>query len=199
MQAITKAEKTRQFIIEKTAPIFNEKGYAGTSLNDLMNVTGLSKGCIYGNFENKDEIALAAFEYNKNRLTAYFESEISKMGNAIDKLLVYPKVLRNFLNIPIWQGGCPILNTSIEADDTHPLLKEKAANALSSWQKKIETNIIKGIESNEIKPDTNAKEIAVVMVLIIESAVMQTKVSGSTTELRIAMDFLEKMITNLRV
>lgn len=198
METITKAEKTKQFIIEKTATIFNEKGYAGTSLRDLMNATGLSKGCIYGNFESKDEIALAAFDYNKNRFTAYFENKLSQTQNSIDRLLTYPKVLRDFLTIPVWQGGCPILNTSIEADDTHPRLKEKAANALSSWQDKIETEIKKGIEREEIKPGTNTKEIAVVMVLIIESAVMQTKVSGRTTELKIAMGFLEKMIKNLR-
>ncbi|MCP2807331.1 TetR family transcriptional regulator, partial [Salmonella enterica subsp. enterica serovar Typhimurium] len=62
--AESKAERTRQYIIDKAAPIFNKKGYAGTSLNDLIEATGLTKGAIYGNFENKDEIALEAFDYN---------------------------------------------------------------------------------------------------------------------------------------
>ncbi|NAW50330.1 TetR family transcriptional regulator [Elizabethkingia argentiflava] len=194
---MTKAERTRQFIVKKTAAIFNEKGYAGTSLSDLINVTGLSKGCIYGNFKNKDEIALAAFDFNKDRLSAYFENKISKIENSVERLLVYPKVLRNFLIIPIWKGGCPILNTSTEADDTHPLLKKKAASALSSWQDRIAVEIKRGIERKEIKADTHAMEVAVVMVLLIESAVMQTKVSESTSELNIAMGFLEKLIRNL--
>lgn len=43
---MTKAEKTRNFIVEKTAPIFNMKGYAGTSLNDITAATGLTKGSI---------------------------------------------------------------------------------------------------------------------------------------------------------
>jgi TetR/AcrR family transcriptional repressor of nem operon len=58
---MTKAEKTKAFIIERSAPLFNSKGYSGTSMNDLMEITGLTKGSIYGNFENKDEVALAAF------------------------------------------------------------------------------------------------------------------------------------------
>jgi TetR/AcrR family transcriptional repressor of nem operon len=58
---MTKAEKTKAFIIERSAPLFNSKGYSGTSMNDLMDITGLTKGSIYGNFENKDEVALAAF------------------------------------------------------------------------------------------------------------------------------------------
>lgn len=48
-----KSERTRQFIIEKVAPIFNRKGYAGTSLSDLTEATGLTKGAIYGNFKKQ--------------------------------------------------------------------------------------------------------------------------------------------------
>ena len=64
---MSKAERTKQFIVEKTAPIFNMKGYAGTSVNDMMAATGLTKGSIYGNFKNKDDVALAAFDHNRKR------------------------------------------------------------------------------------------------------------------------------------
>ena len=58
---MSKAERTKNFIIEKTAPLFNMKGYSGTSMSDITAATGLTKGSIYGNFENKDEVAIAAF------------------------------------------------------------------------------------------------------------------------------------------
>ncbi len=58
-QTSSKAERTRKFIVERTAPIFNMKGYSGTSLTDLTAATGLTKGSIYGNFENKDDVAIA--------------------------------------------------------------------------------------------------------------------------------------------
>ncbi|RZL99390.1 MAG: TetR/AcrR family transcriptional regulator, partial [Pedobacter sp.] len=77
MQDITsKAERTRQLIIEQTAPIFNTKGYAGTSMNDLTAATGLTKGAIYGNFENKDEVAVAAFDYNFSKITEHLKGKI---------------------------------------------------------------------------------------------------------------------------
>jgi len=65
---LSKADRTRQFIVETTAGIFNKKGYAGTSLSDLTQVTGLTKGSIYGNFKNKEEVAVAAFEYNTSKV-----------------------------------------------------------------------------------------------------------------------------------
>ena len=47
----TKAERTTAFIIETVAPIFSRQGYVGTSMSDLTEATGLTKGALYGNFE----------------------------------------------------------------------------------------------------------------------------------------------------
>ncbi|AXY73669.1 TetR/AcrR family transcriptional regulator [Paraflavitalea soli] len=197
-ETVTKAERTRQFIIEKTAPIFNEKGFAGTSLNDLTNATGLTKGSIYGNFANKDEVALAVFDYNHNRVTEYIKAKLLATENAIERLLVYPYVYRNYLKVPFLQTGCPILNTATEADDTHPQLKEKAASALAFWKKAIENQVKRGIARGEIKADTNPAEVAVILISLVEGAFMQAKVTGRTAELKIAMDYLEKMIAGLK-
>lgn len=194
---LSKAEKTRQFIIEKTAPVFNVKGYAGTSLSDLTDVTGLTKGSIYGNFENKDEVALAAFDYNHQKVTDYIKSRILATENSIERLLVYPAFYRNYLKVPFLQAGCPILNTATEADDTHTALKERAAEALSFWKKAIENQVKRGMARKEIKKDTDPAEVAVVMISMIEGAFMQAKVTGRATELKMAMDYLEKMIRSI--
>lgn len=195
---MSKAERTRQFIIEKTAPIFNSKGYSGTSLTDIIDATGLTKGAIYGNFDNKDEVALAAFEYNFGNITNYIAIRIRERESAIQKLLVYPETHRQILKLPFLKGGCPVLNTSVDADDTHPMLKEKAINALNLWRSSVERIINKGIQTKEIKKSTNASDFAAILVSLTEGAVMQAKVSGKPTELNISMDFLEKMIHELK-
>ena len=196
---LSKAERTRQYIVERTAPIFNTKGFAGTYLSDLTEATGLTKGSIYGNFQNKDEVALAAFDYNFGKVNDYLKKHILAVDHAIDRLLVYPKVYGDFLKIPFLQPGCPILNTSTEADDTHPKLRLKAVDALNFWKKSIENQIKRGIERKEIKAKTNPGEMAVVIMSLIEGAVMQAKVSGRSTELRMAMSYLEKLIRSWSV
>lgn len=197
-KSISKAERTRQLIIEKTAPLFNAKGFAGTSLNDLVAATGLTKGSIYGNFENKDDVALAAFDYNFAAVNAYMKEKILASEHAVDRLLAYPQVYRNFLKIPFLQPGCPILNTATEADDTHPLLRKKAAAALVFWKKAVENQVKRGIERGEIKPATDPAEVAVILVALIEGAIMQAKLTGRSTDLNTTMDFLEKWLLALR-
>lgn len=195
---MSKSERTRQFIIEKTAPVFNEKGYAGTSMSDLTNVTGLTKGSIYGNFENKDEVALAAFDYNFQLVTNFIRGKMSEKETILEKLLVYPEVYRSFMTIPFLQGGCPLANTATEADDNHILLKVRAAAALQTWRESIERLLKTGMERGELKADLNCTETVAVLAGLIQGAVLQTKLSGKLNFLNAAMDFLEKTILNLR-
>ncbi|RYD95192.1 MAG: TetR/AcrR family transcriptional regulator, partial [Sphingobacteriales bacterium] len=168
------------------------------SISDLTEATGLTKGSIYGNFENKDEVALAVFDFNFARVTEYLKQRILAKENAVDRLLVYPEVYSNFLKIPFLKTGCPILNTSTEADDTHPQLRVKAAGALAFWKTALENQVKRGIERKEIRPGTDPVQVAVVMICMIEGAVMQAKVVGRSTELKMAMDFLAKFLSDLR-
>lgn len=195
---ISKADRTKQFIIEKTAPIFNKKGYASTSLNDMIEATGLTKGSIYGNFENKDEVALAAFDFNFQSVVNYLKERMDKHESIIAKLLVYPQTYRKYLELSFLHSGCPVLNTAVEADDMHPQLKIKAANAIEFWRSSIERRVKEGIISGELKPDINIDEVCTVIISLIQGGVIQTKVTGNVAALKAGMDFLENYIHNLK-
>lgn len=192
-----KAEKTRSYIIEKTAPIFNIKGFAGTSMNDITEATGLTKGSIYGNFKNKDEVALEVFEHNKKKMQDLFALEISKKTTYRDKLLTYPELYEQFFSRHFIDGGCPIMNTAIEADDTHPMLKEAAKKGIQAWIDSLAYLVQKGIDNNEFKPETNPEETALQMLAIIEGTVMISKLTGKINYLKILMFSLRKLINEL--
>ena len=194
---MTKAEQTRNFIIEKTAPVFNKKGFAGTSLTDLTKATGLTKGSIYGNFANKDEVALAVFDYNLQRNENIIKEALAKQSTARDQLLVYTKVYAAFLTIPSMQSGCPIQNTATEADDTHPALKEKAKNAILGWKKKLVKIIEKGRQDGEFTASFNAEQVALTMIATIEGGIMIAGLTGKINYMKLVMQSLEKMIDEL--
>jgi AcrR family transcriptional regulator len=194
---MNKAEKTKQFIVEMTAPVFNEKGYTGTSLNDMTNATGLTKGSIYGNFANKDEVALACFDYNLKKVTSIIRQEMEKKTTCRGKLMVYVHIYENFLKHPFPAGGCPILNTATEADDTHPLLKQKAVDAILSWKSTITGLIEKGKTKGEFSEDVNAEQTALTMIATIEGGIMIAKLTGKMNYRNAIMQSVEKMITAL--
>ncbi len=194
---MSKAEETRSYIIEKTAPIFNTKGYEGTSLTDMTTATGLTKGSIYGNFANKDEVALEVFDYNLQKIENIIRSEMSKYHTAKDKLMVYVNVYDNFLKYPFPVGGCPILNTATESDDTHPMLRKKASQAILNWKDRIVDLIETGIEAKEFKKSTDAETKALTIIAAIEGGVMITKLTGKINFRNAIMSSVKEIIEEL--
>ncbi len=194
---MSKAEKTRQFIIEKTAPLFNTKGYAGTSLNDMTEATGLTKGSIYGNFSNKDEVALAAFDHNIRCIDAIIRQEMEKKQSFREKLKVYMEVYSNYLKYPFPAGGCPILNTATESDDTHPQLRNRAAEAIHAWKSRIVKLIEKGIEHREFRRSVNAEQAALTLIAMLEGALMIARLTGKLNYRKAIMESIEKFVDEL--
>lgn len=188
---MTKSEQTRAFIIETTAPLFNKKGYAGTSLSDITNATQLTKGCIYGIFASKDEVALAAFDHNVNQLNSIIREEMEKCKTAKGKLLVYAKVYANYPDYPFPPGGCPILNTATESDDTHPELRKRVRTALNSWIRKLMSIVEEGIAAKEFSKRTNPEQVALVLIAIIEGGMM---ISGILDKSAYRTSIMQSMI-----
>jgi AcrR family transcriptional regulator len=176
---LSKADRTRKFIIDTTAVVFNTKGYAGTSMSDITEATGLTKGSIYGNFENKEEVAFAAFDHILNIISKSILERVSKAYTYYDKLMVYARVYHSYTGSAFPKGGCPILNTAIEADDANDQLKERAAKAALRWKKGISNLLHAGIEAGEFKQGIDQEEIAITMIALIEGGLMLAKLTNS--------------------
>jgi TetR/AcrR family transcriptional regulator, transcriptional repressor for nem operon len=192
-----KSERTRQFIIEKAAPVFNKKGIAGTSLSDLTKATGLTKGSIYGNFKGKDDLAVSVFQYNIGNIERFFSSEMEKAKTCAEKLMVYPKIYRKIYKIMVEYGGCPILNTATEADDTHQSLCQLVAETVTRWKKQIIGLINAGKQAGDIQPDTDATAISQIIISLFEGGGILAKVTGEDTYMKNTLDHMEKLIQSI--
>lgn len=197
-EAMSKAEKTRQYIIEQTAPIFNKKGYAGTSMSDLTEATGLTKGAIYGNFENKDEVALAAFKYNVEQTSRGIGKIIETRSTPLEKLQAFPDFYRQACKKGFLDLGCPIVNTAPEVDDTHPSLREAVNQVIEDWDKGLQKLVKKGIEKGEIKGTTDPAQLAGLIMSLIEGGALLSKSTGNIRYLNRALDQVDHLLVDIK-
>lgn len=191
---MSKAEKTRQYIIEKTAVLFNTKGYAGTSLSDITEATGLTKGSIYGNFENKDDVSKAVYLFNSIRLQAELDTYCNSQTSAYDKLMAMLDFHRYNWKNNFERGGCPLLNTAIEADDTMPALKEEVAKSFAGWAQKIMSIIESGKSNREFKATVSTEQHAYTFIMLIEGGILLSKTTNNQNHLFQALDRIVKII-----
>jgi len=190
---MSKGEQTRQMIIERSAPIFNKKGIAATAMSDVMEATDLSKGSLYVHFDNKDVLAEAVVDYQLDLLGQKTLAAINRFDHPKDKLFAYLDLYRNPMNPPL-EGGCPMLNFGMEADDQNEVVREKVAAKVNQSQQLIVGIIEQGIRQGDFKADWNYKEFATMMFALIEGGVLIGKTTRKSDKMAIIIKNLKKMI-----
>lgn len=189
-----KAQKTRQFIIEKTASLFNKKGYAVTTLSDIIEVTGLTKGSIYGNFRDKDEVVIEALRYNVDRLNQALKLAVKDKTTSLDQLLAFVDFYRNTFSQIMEEGGCPMLNAATESDDNLIFLKETVKVSFEGWQRIVQQIIQNGIDDGTFKENISVYNYASIFMMLIEGAILLSRALNDTNQLSIALDRIMTII-----
>ena len=191
---MTKGEQTRKKIVAAAAPIFNQRGYEGSSLNDLMEATGLKKGGIYRHFSSKEELAAEAFDYTWEAAWNARLLHVDEKATGIEKLR---QLIANFMNCrsPV-AGGCPVLNTAIDTDDGNPVLRARVAKALRSWLSRLQIIVEKARERGETRPGVDPKVVATLIVASLEGALMMSRLQRNDEALRRVQSYLNRYLEN---
>jgi TetR/AcrR family transcriptional regulator, transcriptional repressor for nem operon len=190
---MTKAERTRELIITKAAPLFNTKGVAGTSMSDILEVTRLAKGSLYVHFENKEDLAHAVVDYHTEHLGKAVEATVSKETSAPAKLLAYIDLFVDPVN-SLLTGGCPLLNFGMESDDTDPVIRKKICSFMEGGVKMIYSIIKSGKDNGEFKASWDGKEFSVKMFAMIEGGIMMSRIVCDNKPMKVIARSLKKEI-----
>jgi TetR/AcrR family transcriptional regulator, transcriptional repressor for nem operon len=187
-----KGERTRERIIRQAAPLFNQRGYEGSSMNEIMAATALEKGGIYRHFRSKQELAAEAFDYAWAEAVKARRHDIDTVANSVDKLKRY---VANFVerrgSVP---GGCPLLNTAMDSDDGNAVLRTRARCALENWQNSLSSIVAQGIKKGEIRRQVSKTKLANLMIATLEGAVMIGRLEQSLDALRDAQTHLNNYL-----
>lgn len=192
-----KTEQTKQIIIEKAAITFNQHGYAGSSISEIMKLTGLQKGGFYHHFKSKEEIAVAAFDHTLGLILEAVMAKVGTANTAIDRLNAFVDSFQGFTTQPIAMGGCPILNTAVESDDTNPRLRLHVQGAVDRIRATIDSIIELGIRQHEIVDTTDREQVSTIILATIEGAIMMSKLYGTDLYLDRAIEHLHQYINSL--
>jgi TetR/AcrR family transcriptional repressor of nem operon len=189
---MTKGELTRKRIVEAAAPIFNQHGYEGSSLNALMEATGLKKGGIYRHFASKEELAAEAFDYTWEAAWKARLSHVDDKANGINKL---KQLIANFVErrSPV-PGGCPVLNTAVDADDGNPILRSRVGKALRSWTGRLQAYVEEAQQERDARPDVDPKDVATLIVASLEGALMMSRIQRNDEALRRVQSHLNEFL-----
>jgi TetR/AcrR family transcriptional regulator, transcriptional repressor for nem operon len=194
---VKKSERTRGYIVSKTAEVFNKQGYRGTSLSDLELATGLSKGSLYGNFLDKEEIAREAFYHSMAQIRNFVCERLSRQKTARGKLIALLSFYAAYVFNPPIPGGCPLLNTAVEADDFNPPMRTIVSDEIEKTITAIIELLELGKRSGEFVQDFKSRELATLFFASVEGALMVSRVSGSDRAMKIVVRHCKSILDQI--
>lgn len=194
-EGMRKGDQTRERIIAQAAPIFNQKGFVGCSIQDLMKATGLGKGGIYRHFNDKEELAAEAFRYATSTAVKFRTEKLDANENAMEQLRGF---VHRFVTVPSpIPGGCPLMNTAIDSDDGNPVLRELAAEGIRNWRSRLAEVVSAGVRRGEIRAEIVPRAVANAIIAMLEGALMISRVEGTRTALLDGKAALEGYIDSI--
>lgn len=173
-----KGRRTRRRILEEAAGLFSLRGYAGASVSDVMDATGLEKGGIYRHFDSKQKLAADAFVLAVERMRGRFARAMHDRESALDRLDAVVEVFTDLAEEPPVPGGCPIMNAAIEHDDGDRLLRETTRGGMDALRAMIRALVEEGRAGGELRDDADPEGVATLVVATMEGGVVLSRLYG---------------------
>ncbi len=170
-----KASNRRLSILASAAPIFNRRGFSGTSISDILTATDLEKGGLYNHFTSKEELAAATFDYAFKQVHTYFTKALAGTESGLPRLRAYIDAFERYIERPVVNGGCPIANATLEADDALPFLRERVATAFANMRRYVMRNIERGREKQHFRADVDTEAAADFIIASLEGALVLSR------------------------
>jgi TetR/AcrR family transcriptional repressor of nem operon len=192
-------EVTKEKILKKSGILFNTKGYKATSLSDITNATGYTKGAIYRHFTSKEELEKETLFHLSSIMFNETKQRIKAQLNAGDKLRAVFRFFESYITDPVVKGGCPLLNAAIEADDAHPALRKAALRILDILRDSVIAILDNGIRYKQIRADIDREFYATLIIASLEGAIMMSKLRGNNDDIRRVVAHLEQQVEKIEL
>ena len=192
-------EATKETILKKSGVLFNTQGYKSTSISEITDATGFTKGAIYRHFESKDALEIETLNYLSSLMFQKLRERIKEKATAGDKLRSIFHFFESYTSNPPLKGGCPLLNAAVEADDSNPALRRAALKILNGLREAIVVMLETGIKYKQIKPGIDKEQYATLIIASLEGAIMMSKLSENDDDIKRMVKHLNKQVAEIEL
>lgn len=168
------AKDTRWRIVEAAMELFWLKGYASTSIADILSRSQVNSGSLYHFFPGKQDVLLAVLEaYRDGIHQMLLEPAWQGVQDPVERVFALLALYRRAIVETECQYGCPIGSLALELHDADPIVRERLAQNFTNWVEAVE-GCFRGAEHRFAK-DTDFRGLAELALNVMEGGVMQAR------------------------
>ncbi len=190
-----KGEQTRERILSRATDLMVRQGFGATSIRDLLEAAGITKGTLYFHFPGKDDLGIAVLERARDQFLAFVRKSLAGKTPR--------RRLEGHFRAVLWThraagytGGCLWGNTALEMSDAAGggRYLETVSQVFAAWTAMVKQVIAEGQRLGEIRSDVRAGDLATHVVAAIEGGVMLSRLRKDPASLKGTLTSLRQML-----
>jgi TetR/AcrR family transcriptional repressor of nem operon len=185
----TKGDITREKILASARELFNIKGFSATTINDLVQATGMQKGSLYFHFTGKDEIARAVLNEATSEFMDFLSAALAGDNPGASLEQFFRCALEKHLATG-FVGGCLFGNSALEMSDSDPEFAGAIARVFDQWSDKVAVAVAGAQQNGQIRTDIGSEALANHIIASIEGGIMLSRLKKDERPMRQCLETL---------
>jgi TetR/AcrR family transcriptional repressor of nem operon len=200
MMAATEVEtsNTKTKLLDAALTAIRAKGYTATTVDDICEAAGVTKGAFFHHFKSKEDLAIAAAKHWGTTTGGLFASAPYRaLPDPLDRVLAYVDFRKAILQGELPEYTCFAGTTIQEVYDTHPLIREACEKTISDHAAIVEADIAEAMHKYSITGDWTAQSLALYTQAVLQGAFVLAKAKQNSAVAADCIDHLRRYIEML--
>ena len=167
----TKGIQTRRKIITESLQLFSVKGYFNTSVSDILAVSGLTKGGLYGHFASKEDIWYAVYEEAVSIWKGIVFKGIRNNSDPLKRIEKFiENDMRDYLGTDVFEGGCFFLNMLVELSGQSASMSKQILRGFVRLSGLLRSWLQEADQKGMLRENLNLKEVSNFIIISLNGA-----------------------------
>ncbi len=170
-------KRSREKILEAAAQLFNQRGFNATSLDDILEASGVCRSNFYYHFPSKEDLGMEVLR----KQAEAFEGGCIR-GILEDKGIPARRRLERLYEMVAakqraedYRCGCPFGNLAAELGGVHPEFRRHLSEFFERWERSVDRCLQDGVARGEFPADLDTRPLATALISQIEGAILLMK------------------------
>ncbi|MBN2026538.1 MAG: TetR family transcriptional regulator C-terminal domain-containing protein [Actinobacteria bacterium] len=196
---VSKGEKTRRRIVGHATLLMYEKGYAKTTIDDVIAAAGITKGSFYFHFSSKEELGYAVIENASAHIMDSLTKVLDLPGlSPFERIEAMLKGIQGIVEAAECSRGCILGNLALETSNLSEGFRERLATAFRDWSGIIASGLEEMKAAGGLPPDFDCAGYADFAISALEGGIMISKVTHDPAPMRNSIALILKQFAETK-
>lgn len=188
----------RTRLLEAARDVIRQKGFAATSVDDLCQSAGVTKGAFFHHFKTKDALGVAAANYWAETTSALFAgAPYHEPDDPLDRVLSYLDFRKGIIGGETFEYTCLVGTMTQEVHDSAPAIRDACAASIFGHAATLEADIEAARAQRGIDADWTAESLARHTQAVLQGGFILAKATGDPDLARESVDHLIRYVRGL--